>query len=101
MEDVRERFFQYLVGYVYEDSRQTAEIEEILNAFEKGGIYCIPLKGIVTKRFYPASELRTMGDLDMLYQPEQTEKLKSVMESLDYSYEGRRPSMIITGEMEK
>ena len=88
MEDVRERFFQYLVGYVYEDSRQTAEIDEILDAFEKEGIYCIPLKGIVTKRFYPASELRTMGDLDMLYQPEQTEKLKSVMESLDYSYEG-------------
>ena len=88
MEDVREQFFHHLVGWVYEDSRQTAEIGEILDAFEKEGIYCIPLKGIVTKRFYPASELRTMGDLDLLYQPEQTERLKAVMESLGYIYEG-------------
>ena len=29
--------------------------------FEKNGIYCMPLKGIRTKQFYPYPEFRTMG----------------------------------------
>ena len=51
--------------------------ETLFELFEKNGIYCMPLKGIRTKQFYPYPEFRTMGDLDILYKEDQTKKLKT------------------------
>ena len=87
-EDCREIFFPYVAAAVYEDVRQTAEIDRLLEAFEENGIYCMPLKGIRTKKLYPASELRTMGDLDILYRKEQTDELRRVMQKLGYTWSG-------------
>lgn len=86
--DIREKFFQQLVGYVYADTRQKEEISDLLDEFEKNRIFCMPLKGIRTKEYYPATELRTMGDLDFLYKKDQTLELKEVMKSLGFEYEG-------------
>lgn len=80
--------FKQLAHACYADSVQTAEVKGILDEFEKRGIYCIPLKGIRTKTVYPASELRTMGDLDILYKPEQTKEMKMTMESMGYRCDG-------------
>lgn len=86
--DVHEKIFRQLAGCVYADIRQKAESSALLDEFEKNGIFCIPLKGIRTKEYYPATELRTMGDLDILYKKEQTIELRKVMESLGFKYEG-------------
>lgn len=86
--DIREKFLQQLVGYVYADARQKEEISDLLDEFEKNRIFCMPLKGIRTKEYYPATELRTMGDLDFLYKKEQTLELKEVMKNLGFEYEG-------------
>ena len=59
--EMKDLVFPSLVANVYENARQQAEIESLLNVFEKNGIYCIPLKGIRTKKMYPQEELRTMG----------------------------------------
>lgn len=87
-EDVKQLLFQSLVGYIYEDSKKEIEIKELLETFEKNKIFCMPLKGIVTRGYYPASELRTMGDLDILYKKEQTAELRKVMENLGFEYNG-------------
>ena len=86
--DCKDIFFPKAAAAVYEDVRQTAEIEQLMEAFEENGIYCIPLKGIRTKKLYPESELRTMGDLDILYKKEQTDELRRVMKEQGYSWSG-------------
>ena len=87
-EDVRNMFISYFASYIFQDSRQQAELDELLDVFEQNRIYCMPLKGILTKEYYPDSELRTMGDLDLLYKKEQTAELRAVMEASGFGYEG-------------
>ncbi|OUN34115.1 nucleotidyltransferase domain-containing protein [Lachnoclostridium sp. An76] len=86
--DCRDIFFPRAAAAVCEDVRQASEIVQLLEAFEKNGIYCIPLKGIRTKKLYPSSELRTMGDLDILYRKEQTDGLRRVMAEQGYTWSG-------------
>lgn len=75
---------QFAMRAVALNIKQQAAKEEILNAFEKNNLYCMPIKGICTKEFYPKSEWRTMGDLDILYRPEQYESVKKVLLQLGY-----------------
>lgn len=82
------KLFHKILSVIYIDQLQMAEIKELLSAFEREGIYCILLKGSRTKSLYPSTELRTMGDLDLLYKPEQTKLLKKVMKSLGYQSNG-------------
>lgn len=82
--ECKDKLLHHLMGSIYWDTRQSAEIEKLLEAFEANEIYCIPLKGIVTKKLYPSFELRTMGDLDILYRMEQTDTLQKVMKSMGY-----------------
>lgn len=82
------KLFQKILSVIYIDQLQIAEKQELLSTFEREGIYCISLKGSRTKSLYPSSELRTMGDLDLLYKPEQTKLLKKVMKSLGYRSDG-------------
>ena len=56
------------------DAVQKYSIDEILDAFEKDKIDCVPLKGIYMKEFYPDSSLRTMSDLDIFYRQGDEEK---------------------------
>lgn len=80
--------FSQLLQDVYVDTRQLSESNSLIEELEKNKIYCMPLKGIITKFYYPNTELRTMGDLDFLYKKEQTSGLKKVMENLGYCHEG-------------
>lgn len=74
--------------YAYKDAQQAYAAETLFELFEKNGIYCMPLKGIRTKQFYPYPEFRTMGDLDILYKEDQTKKLKQVMQDAGYKFGG-------------
>lgn len=87
-EPYREKLFFYLKDYAYKDAQQAYAAETLFELFEKNGIYCMPLKGIRTKQFYPYPESRTMGDLDILYKEDQTKKLKQVMQDAGYKFGG-------------
>lgn len=87
-EPYRKKMFSYLKSYAYKDVRQMYMTEELFEQFEINGIFCMPLKGIRTKQFYPCSEMRTMGDLDILYKKEQTEKLNKLMRTMGFEFEG-------------
>lgn len=84
----RDYFFKNISAGIAADARQEKEKKILLETFEKNKIDCIPLKGCVTKEMYPMTELRTMGDLDILYKIEQTNTLRKVMKELGYEYQG-------------
>ena len=73
---------------VYMDAVLSEEVHGLLDQFEADGIGCVPLKGIQTKALYPSTELRTMGDLDILYQGRQSKKLRETMEKMGYEWHG-------------
>ncbi len=64
--------------------QQTFCLNEILKSFDKNGVEYMPLKGTLLKDIYPKSEMRTMGDADILIKPEQYDIIKPIMEELGY-----------------
>lgn len=71
---------------------QIEAAKEVLEAFEKNGLSVLAVKGICTKQHYPQTDMRTMGDIDILYRVSEQEKVKKVMRQLGYrmSMEGRK-----------
>ena len=71
---------------------QEEAAKEIEQTFEQEGIRLLAVKGICTRKRYPFPELRTMGDIDLLYQAFQTKKMQDAMEGLGYGdgEEGRK-----------
>ncbi len=83
---------QDLISSVVRNCNQIEGAKELFSAFEEAGVYALAVKGICTKYHYPETELRTMGDIDILYQPQQNAKVKKVMKQLGYEQrlEGRK-----------
>ena len=83
---------QGLISSVVRDYHQLEGAKELLDAFEEAEVYALAVKGICTKYHYPATDLRTMGDIDILYQPQQDVTVKKVMKQLGYEecVEGRQ-----------
>ena len=59
--------------------------EELLGAFEAHGVDAMLLKGINTKKRYRRDDLRTMGDVDVLYKPAQQAQVQKVLQALGYA----------------
>lgn len=69
------------------DINLTVETERISNLLDSVGICSMPFKGIVTKKDYPASCLRSMSDVDILYRPENRAEVERIMLSEGYTKE--------------
>ncbi len=71
---------------------QDFEAERLMQYFEAHGLSIMPIKGICTRRRYPNAALRSMGDIDFLYRPEQTKAVRAAMDALGYTdyREGRK-----------
>lgn len=65
---------------------QKYELDAIFAAFTANGIDFLPLKGSILKKIYPKSEMRRMGDADILIREEQYDKIKSVLSELSFEY---------------
>ena len=63
---------------------QKYEIDRICKALEESGIDYMPLKGIILKEFYPKSDMRLMGDADILIRTEQYDLIRKTMASLGF-----------------
>ena len=79
------QLFQKYCKALQVSERQLRELERIYNAFEENGIDYMPLKGCKMKALYPKPELRNMGDADILIRTEQYDKIRSVMQSLQFT----------------
>lgn len=73
-----------LRAVVVQESEQLYAIDELCAAAEQAGVYIMPIKGAVTKGRYPETYLRSMGDIDLLYKPEQHAEMKRLTSSLGY-----------------
>lgn len=67
-----------LENFVY-DSIQQSVLSEMLSLLESGGFAHMPVKGILLKKMYPSSELRPMGDGDILIRRNEYEKVAALI----------------------
>ena len=71
---------------VHADIQQEFAWEEIKERFSEQRIKFLPLKGILLKSLYPEPAFRSMGDLDILYEEKNFEKIKTLMRESGYEY---------------
>lgn len=66
------------------DTVQLFELDWLLEECKSQEIRIMPLKGCILKSLYPETYFRSMGDLDFLVDPENTEKLNTILCSRGY-----------------
>ena len=91
-EKIRGFLFNVLMQETARSANQLDALAEMQEAMEQNGVYNLAVKGSVTKLRYENEVLRTMGDIDLLYKPEQHHVFKTLMLSLCYGdyQEGRK-----------
>lgn len=82
--ELKEHMLEVAMNAASADIHQRMQIEELIRQFEDHELYCMPVKGADTKNYYPKSEWRTMGDLDILYKPEQHKEVKALLLQMGY-----------------
>lgn len=70
------------------DEAQKREIAKISDAFQKNGIDYALLKGSRLRYLYPSTDMRSMGDADILIKTEQYGKIREIMLALGYCEKG-------------
>ncbi len=65
-------------------SEHIKKVAQLLNSFNEAQIPVIVLKGVVLRYLYPAPDLRTMNDVDVLVHEEDLRKIESLLTSLGY-----------------
>lgn len=81
---IMEQMFQDYCRSLIVSEGQMRQLYGILKAFDKNHIDYLLLKGCKLKALYPKSELRTMGDADILIRMEQYDSIVPIMESLGF-----------------
>lgn len=86
--ELPDEFFKFLkiktLQLVYFEQKQLYELSQIEKLFKENGIDYMMLKGAYLKHLYPRTELRIMGDADILIRTEQYEKIKPIILELGY-----------------
>ncbi len=67
------------------DEKQNYWYNKITKNFEEAGIKYLPLKGISIKKLYPKSEIRRMGDIDILIESSRKDEVEDVMNSMGFN----------------
>ena len=61
-----------------------ADCRKISGKLEEAGIWHMPLKGAVMKDYYPAFGMREMSDVDILFNPSSSFKVRKIMKGLGF-----------------
>lgn len=77
---------KHVLNSVQFEEKQKREAEMVYKAFNDGETEFLPLKGAITKKYYPQPEMRYMCDVDMLIKQEQYPKIKEIMEGLGFEF---------------
>ena len=81
---LREKLETVVMRSVFIDQNQLYEIDRIREQFLQNGVDFMLLKGALLKKMYPQSEVRQMGDADILIRLEQYPIIQPIMEQLGY-----------------
>lgn len=85
--DVNQKFKEAVFKYALLDTEREYEIKQILKAFEEAEIDYAPLKGLVVRDFYPSTEMRTLGDMDILIREYDIEKASDILTGLGFVFD--------------
>lgn len=85
--DLAEKIKQDYQKQIVRDTNYGIEINNILKLFEKNNIKSLVLKGIVIKELYNKPYMRKMADIDILVEQQSMNKVKKIMENLNYKLE--------------
>lgn len=85
-EETNSKFFSDTCQAIMVNQKQTFSLSRISNEFEINGIDFMPLKGSIIKDLYPKVEMRTMGDVDVLFKVEQYEKIVPILENFGMKF---------------
>lgn len=67
------------------EQNQLCQAERIFSCFDHAEVDYLPLKGITLKQLYPATEMRTMSDIDVLIRTEQYDRIRPLMVELGFT----------------
>lgn len=84
-DEIAEKLKKMVFKGVFIDQNQLHETEEIRRCFIDNKIDFLPLKGMLIKHMYPCTDMRIMGDADILIRVEQYDAIKPIMEKLGYT----------------
>lgn len=68
------------------DQNQIYALNSIEKEFTANKIDYMPLKGSLLKYLYPKTDMRTMGDIDILIREEQYDRIAPIMQRLGYTF---------------
>lgn len=90
-----EKFQDYTLRLFYYDFKQLECLNRIEEVFSNNCIDYMLLKGASIKKLYPSSELRTMGDIDILIKEEQYEQIRKALSQIDLCEENETDHELI------
>ena len=73
---------------IIKSTQQNFAVSEAEKALCEAKIEYVPYKGYVIRRHYPAPDLRTMGDIDMLVREEDQTRVQKVLTGMGYTFDG-------------
>lgn len=85
-ENIKNDFLNNMYTYAMVDGVQTREAERVFAAFEKYGLEFMPVKGVFLKKIYPSTDMRRMGDIDILIREEKYEEYKKAIEEVGFTF---------------
>lgn len=102
-DEVMQGLFMYSCKVVAKSTQQFYELDRIFETFEENGIEYMPLKGSILKKMYPKSDMRSMGDADILIKTQQYDKVMPLMVKLgfkqgsesDHEYIWKKSSLLL------
>lgn len=90
-EQVPEQYFLILKNIFVKTAALAFKREQALNnicsLFSSNAIEHFVVKGMVVKDYYPVSELRTMGDVDIVIKPEDMERAGRILAENGFEYD--------------
>ena len=82
--DIKDEMSQLAMNAAASDIKQKVALAELEREFEDHHLCFMAVKGSHTKNYYPKSEFRTMGDLDVLYKDVQHKEVKELLSKLGF-----------------
>lgn len=84
-DQVLQRFHEGFFNDVYAWRLRQEAAEAVFAAFSRAGIPFVPFKGWTVQESWPACQLRSMGDIDVLIHTEDRESSDRIMQQMGYS----------------
>ena len=84
--DERKRIYATAMYLSLMNQNQSEELHALCCAFEENGVDYMKLKGSVIRKLYPSSDMRLLGDADILIRQNQMEGIEKLMRELGYNH---------------